>query len=919
MTKFLLFLFTGLIISISLFAQQPRVVTGSVVDPSGSPLQDVYVKLAAGKDSLSVTTNNVGVFHFNKVAFSDFTLTATMVGYQTFSNKYSVSSKDNSPFNIGPIKLQRQDNRLSDVVVVAVNPIAIKEDTIAYKASSFKVREGAPVEDVIKKLPGVTVDKDGKVTAQGKPVARIRVNGKDYFGGDVQTATQNLPADIIENIQIIDDYGDRANVTGIKEGEPEKIINITIQKNKNKGSFGNGTLGIGTQDRYVARVSANTFVDERQISILGSINNTNANIFNFNGGGRGGGARGANFGSADRTLGGDGINLGKSFGLNFRDKIGTKITTYGSYSFSGSSNYVTGTSFQQDFNPRNISTSARSSTNNSSNSNHRVTWNVEYSMDTANYFKISPYFSYNASDYSGKGVSETRRQKFYTLNNSTNSSNATSPSGGSEFLFNHKFSKRGRNFSLNASIDYSQRSQQRNANNNYHDIDSTMPNLIISDSNRVQYIVNENKNTYTNVRIAYAEPLSKYSSVEFFYNRNNSSTSSIKNVDDIDPFLGNKARNLRQSNDYDYQFTTQRYGISLRTFKTKYNYVFGVAAQPSILRGNDIGRKITTSNRNFYILPTARFVYNFARSNNLTVTYGSAMQEPNFIQLQPISDSTNIRNIVIGNPNLKAEFTNRLSLQYNKVGILTGNSFFSNLSYNQSQNKIVTARFNNPYGTSRTITYLNTNGFYSFNGNFAYTKPFADRKFTATINTWGSFDNNISFTDSFRNNGQNWVIRPGVRFRLDLPDFIDVDVNSSYSINKTVTNYIDTTIATQVKSLILGINGKTYFFKDWTLGYDLSKIINQGYLNTKNSNPTILNMFAERRFLKNNKATLRFQAFDLFNQNTGISREVNGTTVTDVQNNRLGRYFLLTLNIRLQKFSGKAAQAKHENGFNNGR
>lgn len=919
MTRFLLFTILGLTISSPSLAQQTRTISGSVSDTSGVFLNDVYVKLVAEKDSVTTTTNATGAFHFTKVAFSDFTISVTRIGYQTFTNSYSITAKDISTFNIDPIKLTTQPNRLTDVVVVAINPVIVKEDTVEYKASAFKVREGAPVEDVIKKLPGVTVDKDGKVTAQGKPVARIRVNGKDYFGGDVQTATQNLPADMIENIQIIDDYGDRANVTGIKEGEPEKILNITIQKGKNKGNFGNGTFGAGTQGRYVARLSVNNFNEDRQISILGSVNNTNANIFNFNGGGRGGGARGANFGGSERTIGGDGINNVRSLGLNYRNKWGKKITSYGSYSFSGNSNFLTGTSFQQDFNPKNISTTGRTSTNNTNNSNHRVTWNLEYNIDTANFLKISPYFSYGTSNNSGTSISEISRQKYYTLNNSFYSNHSSSPAGGTEFFFNHKFSKRGRNLSLNANVDYSERGQERNANNNYHDIDSTMPNYLPRDSSRIQFIVNESRNTSTNLRISYAEPISKFTSVEVSYNRNNSNTQSLKNVDDVDPLFGGKTRNIKQSNDYKYGFTTNRFGISLRTFKQKYNYVLGFVAQPTNLTGNDLGRKITTTNRNFYIIPNARFVYNFARSNNLTITYGGGSREPNFIQLQPISDSTNLRNIVIGNPNLRAEFTNRLGAQYNKVGILTGTSFFANLSFDQSQNRIVTARFNDPRGTGRTITYLNTNGFYGFNGNFAYTKPFAQRKFYATISTSASFDNNISFTDNFRNNGQNWVIRPGARFRLDLEDIIDVDINSNYNINKTVTQYIDTSIATEVRSLTFGLNGKNYFFKNWTIGYDLTKIINTGYLNTKNSNPTLLNMFAERRFLKNNKATIRLQAFDLFNQNTGISRDVNGTTVTDVQNNRLGRYVLLTFNLRLQKFSGKALQRYQESRGGNNR
>jgi hypothetical protein len=907
-----------LLLTLSSFSQQLRTIKGAITDTAGIPLNDVNIKIVSGKDSLSTTTSN-GSFRFANTTFSNFTLHASIIGYKTYINPYSVNGGSNATFDIGTIRLQIQDNRLADVVVVASNPITVKEDTIEYKANAFKVREGAPVEDVIKKLPGVTVDKDGNVTAQGKQVARVRVNGKDYFGGDVQTATQNLPADIIENIQIIDDYGDRANITGVKDGDPEKVLNINIQKGKSKGNFGNATAGVGTQDRYVGQIAANHFNEDQQISMLGAINNTNANLFNFNGGGRGGGARGANFGSGERGGGGDGITLSKSLGLNFRDKWGKKVSSYGSYSYSGRTNNVIGTSFQQDFNPRNINTTSRSSSANTNSSNQRFTWNIEYNMDTSNYFKITPYFSYASSFGNNKSISELRKPGYYTLNNSISSSNSSTPAGGSQFLFNHKFNKRGRNFSLSSSIDYSSRDNDRNATNTYNDVDSTFPNLLITDSSRIQFVNTESRNTTSNVRASYAEPISKATAIEVSYAWNNSSTKSIKEVDDIDPLLGGKTRNMRQSNDYNYTFITNRYGLSLRTFKTKYNYSVGIVAQPSNLTGTDLGRKTTTDNKNFNISPSARFVYNFAKSNSLTMTFGGSSREPNFTQLQPITDSTNIRNIVIGNPNLKAEFTNRMSVQYNKVGILTGNSLFANFSYDQTQNRIVSARFNDPNGTSRTTTYLNTDGFYGFNGNFAYTKPFAKRKYTATVSTSGSFDNNISYTDNYRNNGQNWVVRPGVRFRMDLENIIDVDINSSYSINKTVTRYIDTTIATQAKTLTVGLNGKNYFFKNYTLGYDLTKIINKGYLNTRNANPTLLNMYLERRFLKNNMATVRLQGFDLFNQNTGISREVNGTTVTDVQNNRLGRYFLLTFNFRLQKFAGRSAQGNTDGGQRRGR
>lgn len=905
MRIFTLCLLALFISSLSL-AQQVRTVSGTVIDTTASLLANVTVNLKSASENLTTVTTEQGAFHFPKVSSSEFVITLTSVGFQPFSQHYTISPKDGKAFVIKPIPLKMDLGELSEVIIER-NPITVKEDTVEYRAGAYKVREGAPVEDVIKKLPGVTVDKDGNVTAQGKAITRVRVNGKDYFGGDVQTATQNLPADIIDNIQIIDDYGDRANLTGIKEGEPEKLLNINIQKGKSKGNFGNATVGAGTQERYMGRLMANNYNEDRQISLLGSINNTNRNTFNFNGGGRGGGARGANFGGGERGgSGGDGNTLAQSIGFNYRDKWSEKLTSYGSYSFSSRSNSTTGTSYRQDLNPLNIRTTSSASNNANKSANHRVTWNLEYRMDTSNFLKITPYFSYASSNGSNSGLSDITALRndtsYYTLNKSASTNTASTPAAGSDLFFNHKFKKRGRNFSISSSIDYSARSQERDARNEYHD--STSYSLLSTDSLRHQVIGTDAKNTTTNVRFTYSEPIGQYTFLEASYTRNNSSTKSIRDADDINSITGEKVRNIPQSNDYEYHFITNRYGLNLNLRKVKYNFLLGVVAQPSNLKGEDHGRKITTDTRNFNLAPTARFAYNFARSHSLTLTYGGSSREPDFTQLQPVADSSNSKNIIIGNPDLKAEFTNRLRLQYNKVGLLNGTSLFTNLSFDQTQNKIVRSSVNDPKGTGRSTSYLNTNGFYGLNGNVSFTKPFNERKFTATVSTSGSFDNNISFTDNQRNTGQNWVVTPSARFRIDFTDIIDVDINGSYTINKTVTKYATYDRSTEVRSLNLGINGKNYFFKDWTFGYDFRKIINSGYISTVNSNPALLDLYVERRFLKRNMGTLRLQGFDLFNQNTGISRSVNGTTITDSQNERLGRYFLLSFNLRLQKFTG---------------
>ncbi len=898
--------FFALLFSYASSAQKSRLVKGIVTDTVGVPLSGVTISLTSKLENLTAVTNARGEFEFSKVTSSEFEISATSIGFENYSQTYLVSEKEGNVFAIHTIQLKEKIALLNEVIIER-NPVTIKEDTIQYDAQAYKVREGAPVEDVIKKLPGVTVDKDGNVTAQGQTIKRVRVNGKDYFGGDVQTATQNVPADIIESIQIIDDYGDKANLTGIKEGEAEKVLNITIKKGKSKGNFGNASMAAGTENRYVGGVSVNHFKDDQQISFLGAVNNTNGNTFNFNGGGKGGGARGANLGSVDRSgSGGDGNTVSKSLGFNYKDNWGEKISSYGSYSYTGRNNKTIGSSFQQDLNPSNVRTTSSSSRNKNISNNHRLTWNLEYKIDTANFLKVSPYFSYASSTGSNSSVSDITTHRagttFYTTNKSRSSSGSYAPSGGTDFFFNHKLKKRGRNYSISAGIHSSLRDQSRDGLNEYYDSSSVA--LIGVDSMRHQFIKTNAENTAANVRFSYNEPLGKYSSLEASYTWNISSTKSIRNTDDVDPLSEEKVRNGLQSNDYKYNFITNRYGLSFNVRKLKYNFLMAIAAQPANLVGMDNGRKISTSSRTFNFKPSLRFAYNFARSHSLTINYGGSAKEPAFAQLQPVADSSNSKNIVIGNPNLNAEFTNKFNLQYNKVGILTGRSFFSNLSLDQTQNKIVRSVVNATQGTSRTSTYINTNGFYNVKGSVSFTQPFSNKKFTATVSAAGSFDNNISFTDNQKNNGQNWVVAPSARFRLDLPDIVDAALSGSYSINKTVTNYAAYKSNMQVKTLQLGVNGKNYFFKDWTLGYDFTKIIYTGFASSANINPSLLSLYVEYRILKKNAGALRIQGFDLFDQNTGITRTVNGTTITDTNNERLGRYFLLSFNVRLQKFSG---------------
>jgi hypothetical protein len=901
-----------LLLSVTVFAQKKVNIRGMALDSAGTTLPGATIKAMNTKDSVFAFTDKDGKLELSITPVFPIDITITLVGYIPYTKKITSMPIGEDGIQLDSIIMETDVALLPGVEVTSVQPIVVKEDTIEYNAKAYKVEAGAPVEDAIKKMPGLEVGKDGAITAQGKAVSRVRVNGKDFFGGDVQTATRNLPADIIENIQIIDDYGDEANLTGIKTGEPEKIININIQKNKNRGVFGNGSVSAGDKGRFGSGISANLFRDETQVNFLGSINNTNADLFNFNGGGRGGGARGNNnFGNESRGGGGgNGITLSQSAGLNVRTNIGKKVSVNGSYSFSARHLNAESHSFRQDLNPLNVVKTTSDNNSHNSSYNHRITADIEYRMDSMNYFKLTPYLSLSKSSSESMGTSNVSRQFYNTDNKFQSAGNSTSPNGGGNLMYHHAFRKKGRSINISTGLNISYSKQERESLNDYHnvDLDSVTGEIIRAvDTIQSQQTFTENKNTSTNINLSYNEPLNKRKTVflELGYRWNQSNTENVREVDDIDPMTNIATPNIEQTNYFDYKFTTHRAGINLKGREAKYNYTVGLVVQPSVLVGQSLGKEMSTNYKNLNWIPTARFVYNFARNNSLTVTYDGSSREPGFNQLQPVYDSSNLNNVSVGNPNLQAEFTSRFGLNYNKFDNKAGTSLFANLNFDQTQDKIVTSRVNNKVGTGRTTSYINTNGFYNLNGNAAYTKPFNNRKYSVTLGVNGNFSNNITFVDGMRNNGNTWRLAPRTSFRLDLPNIIDVSANVNYSFQQIITRY-DTggKRVNDNETLQLGLSGKNYIKKQWIFGYDVSKMMNFGLQNSVNANPLIINLSAEYRFLKQQMAAVRFQAFDLLNENADIRRTINGDITTDSRTNRLARYFLLTLNLRLQKFSG---------------
>ncbi|SKB31816.1 outer membrane beta-barrel protein [Daejeonella lutea] len=861
-------------------------VKGSVKDTAGVPLTGTLIKLKWGSDSTATSVNIAGEFSLQNVKSAEFTLSAAFIGFQSFVKQYKI--ENGASLVIPPIILKEGVNSLSEVVITAVTAMKVGEDTVTFNASSFPVREGDAVDELLRKLPGVKVDADGNVTNQGQTITKIRVNGKDFFGGDVATAIKNLPADVIKNLQFIDDYGDQANLTGIKTGEPEKILNVTIAEDKNKGYFVRAGVGLGNEDRYNTGIRGNLFKGEERFSFDGTITNAN----------RGGG-------------GGNGITSTNAAGLSYQNQWNKKLSADAGYSFNNRKNITIGKAFTQNFLETFTRLEDEATNNDSDNYSHSLSGNLEYRRDSLNFLRVSPRISYNTAESDNLGFYTITQENLLTKRDNQTSNDNSSANISTNVFYNRKFRKKGRNISLRGNVNFSNGDSFRDVLNNYVITQNGLDSLRLQN----QLIDNTNRNFSTSANFSYMEPLGKRNYMEFSYNWNRSVSSTNRNTNDI--LSGVQVFNPNLSNQYEYQFVTNRFGLNYRFIEKKYNYTLGLNAQPALLTGQNLSKNINTRNSTFNFIPSARFVYNFTKQQSLQVNYWGRNNQPGFLQLQPISDNSNLQNVVTGNPNLNPEFIHAVNARYNQTDWNMGHFLTANLSYNQTQDKIVTTKVLVPGTINQVTSYTNTDGFYTLSGDYSYGKPFADRKFTITYSGNASLNNNVAFIDASKNIAKNFNIRQELEFELDIKDIVDVEFETSYGINTTKysqENFDDR----RTNSMRYSLRGRNFFFKDLTLGYNLSKTVNSGFDNSIVKNPTILGAHLEYQFLKGNAARIRFEAFDLLDQNTGISRDVFDNIIIDRQTNRLGQYFMLSLNMTLRKFGGNGPAPRTNNQYGPG-
>ena len=841
-----------------------------------------------------------GEFEIVKVPAGEYTLKVEFMGFQTVEKELVVGKE--RIVDVGHINMMEQINTLESIVVSALgNPVIVKKDTIEYNASSFKTTDNDMLEELLKKLPGIEIDSDGTITANGKTIEKIMIDGKTFFLNDPTLATKNLPAKIVDKIRVVDRKSEQSRFTGIDDGNEETVIDLSIKPGMMNGFFGNATGGYGTDERYQAAGMLGNFTSTSQLSVVANGNNTNNRAFSDMAGnsmmsmrGSMGGGR-VRVGGQTFNFGGSGITTSWMGGVNAHTEFDEgKIKLGGNYFYGSTDNIAEGIRERETFLQDSSFFNRDTSKSQNFSDNHRVGLEFEWDLSEKTSILFRPNVSIGfgsfeqSNNFASVGAAGTKINDGVSKSAGDNESQSL----GGDLLFRQRLGKPGRTFSVNFTYNYS--------NNDLDGSNFSETNKYGNNPNRsvVDQQYDLNNNSYAlGARASYTEPLGKNYFLELAYRFNRSVNNSEKNSFDFNTVtLEYDLRDDEYSNRYKNTFITQQAEVNVRKNEEKYSYTLGFNVQPSSTES--VGDTTYLSRSIVNIAPSAQFDYRFSDMRSLRVRYNGRTNQPSINQLQPVPDNSNPLYIPIGNPDLLPEFNHRIWVNFRDTKKETFRSFNFRLGANYTMDKIVNKTWYDEGGVQYSQP-INEDGVYSIFSNIMYNTPIKKSKFYFMSGTRFSLNNGVNYSNGIRNKVTS--ISPAQMLRLT---YRGEDLEASVG-GRASYSHAWYTIEDNIRPATW--NNSVELYLNWTLpeGLNLTTDFDYrfyiGYGEGMNEPSAVWNAQISKLLFKN-KGTLALKVYDILKQSRNMHRTTTDNYVEDIQNNTLEQYLMLSFTIRFGSF-----------------
>lgn len=890
-------------------------VSGKICDTdTKEPLLEASLRIITAKDSTFVagaTTDIDGKFNISGINPGNYLLTVTYVGYSDYIKPITVSK---SNLRLGTIFVKESAHLLGEVTVVAVKtPIKVMEDTVEYNADSYHTQPNAVVEDLLKRLPGVDVDSDGSITANGKTVSKILIDGKEFFSDDPKVASKNLPANMIEKLQVVDRKSDMARLTGIDDGDDETVINLTFKKGMNNGWFGTAEGGYGTDDRYMGSFNLNRFWNGNQITLLGNFNNTNSLGFTDSNGNR-----------FRRFGGNNGITESRSLGLNFNIGKEEIIRVGGDILWSNtdkrtdqrqSREYL----FEDHSTYSNILKSTRDRGN-----NLRGDFRVLWKPDSFNTLEFRPNFSvnFNKSNSSEETSYFNSNREQVSYNNVRGNSKGNSYEAGGRLIYSHNFSKhRGRSFSLSGQYSFSnvvEKSTSLSDFIRYIEEEDPENNQDTSD------ILNQftNNHTWSNSvmgQFTWTEPLGNVKNgnfLTFSYRMNyrwNNADKLVYNIPDdyaydvMPPLVDDGTGQLvtespdpEYSNRYRNNYFNQNIRLGYKKTTSKTNFELGLSLVPQMSKSIYLDNSDKNISRWVWnYSPFLRYRYKISQRSSLQIAYRGRSSQPSMQQLQPVLDISDPMNKIQGNPNLDPSFSHNVDVRWQDFNLDSQRSLMLMGFFTFNQNSIISRSTIYEDG-SRLTEYLNVNGVWNGRIMNMFSMPLRNKKWSVSNNVFINAQRNVGYNNGMRNTSLSFNITesPAITYR---PDNFEIELRPRYSL-QTTHNSLQTRSNQIVHNYGGMFNGTYYTSWGLTIQTDLNFTATSGYASGYDTRTWRWNATLSQQVLKNKALTIAIKAYDILNQQNSIRRNVTANYIDDTEYNTLGRYFMLTVSYRFNTF-----------------